>query len=94
MPEAVTLKIPVLLDRAHRKLLCNFQSLPSRVAISTLYLLLGEITFEARIHSRTFVFLQSVIFDSQSLQDELTLRRILRDVTFSSLIGQSITSIL
>jgi hypothetical protein len=40
----------LLLDKAHRQFIRCFQALPDMVAIRIIYLLLGEITLEAKIH--------------------------------------------
>ena len=66
----------VSMEKTHRKFLRCFQSLPIRVAIPSIYLLLGEITLEARLHIRILVFLQSILADSHSLIYRLAVRSI------------------
>ena len=58
-----------ILEKTHRKFMRCFQSLPANVAIPSIYiyLLLGELTLEARLHIRTLVFMQSFISDSHSV---------------------------
>ena len=45
------------LDRFHRDTLRQFQSLPKRAAIPSVYLLLGALPIEAELHKRQFSFL-------------------------------------
>ena len=45
------------LDRFHRDTLRQFQSLPKRAAIPSVYLLLGALPIEAELHKRQLSFL-------------------------------------
>ena len=45
------------LDRFHRDTLRQFQSLPKRAAIPSIYLLLGALPIEAELHKRQLSFL-------------------------------------
>ena len=63
-----------ILEKTHRKFLRCFQSLPPNVAIPSIYLLLGKLTLEARLHIMTLVFLQSFISDSRSVLYKLAHR--------------------
>lgn len=46
-----------MMEKTHRKFLRAIQALLVRVATPAIYLLLGELTLEARLHIQTLVFL-------------------------------------
>lgn len=74
--ESLTLK-PAhinMMEKTHRKFLRAIQALLVRVATPAIYLLLGELTLEARLHIQTLVFLQAVIADTQSLLHRLAVK--------------------
>ena len=64
-----------LLEKAHRRILRELQSLPERTVTSCIYLLIGALPFEALYHLTQLSLLTSVLHSSNSTISNLCLRQ-------------------
>jgi hypothetical protein len=62
------------LDRFHRDTLRQFQSLPKRAAIPSVYLLLGALPIEAELHKRQLSFLY-ILLSAENVKLERIIER-------------------
>ncbi|CAC5395323.1 unnamed protein product [Mytilus coruscus] len=69
-----------IMIRFHTKTLRNIQSLPTRTATGSVFMLLGALTIEAEIHKRQLSFLYSVLSCNNSTIQGLVDRQIIMNI--------------
>ncbi|VDH93282.1 Hypothetical predicted protein [Mytilus galloprovincialis] len=69
-----------IMARFHTKTLRNIQSLPTRTATGSVFMLLGALTIEAEIHKRQLSFLYSVLSCNNSTIQGLVDRQVIMNI--------------